>query len=81
MVAKKCGPVQFEQQLDEMTLQSYLRMYKQPLYEQSMDAITKLIEVVMEKKKMKKDKRKKTGSKTEKTVKGVAKGKNNKLVA
>jgi hypothetical protein len=39
-----------------MTLQNYLDQYKQPLSEQSMDAIVKLSEVAKEKKKKNKDK-------------------------
>jgi hypothetical protein len=42
-----------------MTLQNYLDQYKQPLSEQSMDAIVKLSEVAKEKKKKNKDKYKK----------------------
>jgi hypothetical protein len=58
-VATKCGILEEEQELDDMTLQKYLDMYKQPLNEESMQAIIKLTEVAGEKiKKKKKDKKK-----------------------
>jgi hypothetical protein len=59
LVARKCGILEEEQELDDMTLQKYLDMYKQPLNEESMQAIIKLTEVAGEKiKKKKKDKKK-----------------------
>jgi hypothetical protein len=48
-VATKCGILEEEQELDDMTLQKYLDMYKQPLNEESMQAIIKLTEVAGEK--------------------------------
>jgi uridine kinase len=44
-------------QLDSMTLQQYLDMYKQPMSEESIEAITKLSEVIVEKKKKEKKKK------------------------
>jgi hypothetical protein len=49
LIAKKCGEAS-----DNMTLQQYLDMYKQPLTDQAMEAILKLTEVVESKKKKKK---------------------------
>jgi hypothetical protein len=37
--------------MDDMTLQQYINMYKQPLNESSMKAILQLTEVAVEKKK------------------------------
>jgi hypothetical protein len=54
LVAKKCGITKENEDLDDMTLQQYVDMYKQPLLEQAMDAIVKLTEVADEKKKKKK---------------------------
>jgi hypothetical protein len=58
LVAKKCGVIDEEKELDNMTLQSYIDMYKCPLSEDSMEAIKKLTEVASEKKKKKKSKQK-----------------------
>jgi hypothetical protein len=58
LVAKKCGIIQEEDTLDDMTLQEYLHMYKKPLTKDSMEAIIQLTEVAQEKKKKKsKDKK------------------------
>jgi hypothetical protein len=57
LVAKKCGIVEEDKEMDSMTLQQYLDMYKQPLLNESMEAIVKLIEMTEEKKK-KMDKKK-----------------------
>jgi hypothetical protein len=48
-----------DKELDSMTLQQYLNMYKRPLSEEAMEAITQLSEVAAKKKKKKKDKKKK----------------------
>jgi spore cortex formation protein SpoVR/YcgB (stage V sporulation) len=48
--------------MDTMTLQQYLDMYKQPLTEKSMDAISKLTEVAVDKTKKKKKKKHKEDS-------------------
>jgi hypothetical protein len=53
---KKCGIVEEEKQLYSRTLQQYLDMYKQLLSEESLEAIIKLSEVTVEKKKKKKEK-------------------------
>jgi flagellar hook-length control protein FliK len=62
LVARKCGIIQEKQELDSMTLQKYLDMYKKPLSDDSMEAIKKLAEIadekVKKKKKAKKDKKK-----------------------
>jgi hypothetical protein len=58
LVAKKWGILKEDKDLDSMTLKQYLDMYKQPLNEESMEAIEKLTEVVVDKK-SKKDKKKK----------------------
>jgi hypothetical protein len=47
-----------DKELDSMTLQQYLNMYKRPLSEEAMEAITQLSEVAAKKKKKKKDKKK-----------------------
>jgi hypothetical protein len=54
---KKCGTQNDEQDLHSATLQQYMDMYKHPLTEGSIEAITTLIDVAVEKKK-KKDKKK-----------------------
>jgi hypothetical protein len=43
-----------EEDFDNMTLQQYVEMYKQPLSQESMEAIEKLTEVVTNKQKKKK---------------------------
>jgi hypothetical protein len=50
LIAKKWGILDEGEVIDNMTLQQYLDIYKQPLNEQSMDVIVKLIEVVVEEK-------------------------------
>jgi hypothetical protein len=50
VVAKKCGLLQQEENLDEMTLQRYIQMYNQPLTDTSMQAILQLTEVAVDKK-------------------------------
>jgi hypothetical protein len=66
---KKCGIVEEEKQLYSRTLQQYLDMYKQSLSEESLEAIIKLSEVAVEKKKKKKEKKKIDKPKTQDTVK------------
>jgi hypothetical protein len=53
LIAKKCDILKEDEALDKMTLQHYLYMYKHPLDEQAMDAITKLSEVSVAKEKIK----------------------------
>jgi hypothetical protein len=53
LVAEKCGILQEERSLDAMMLQQYLDLYKQPMSEQSLEAIQKLTKVAVEKKKKK----------------------------
>jgi hypothetical protein len=53
LVARKCGIIQEEENLDDMTLKDYMNMYKKPLSKDSMGAILKLTEVAQEKKKKK----------------------------
>jgi hypothetical protein len=59
VIAKKCGVLDEEQDMDNLTLQKYLNLYKQPMSDASLDAITTLSEAVQELKKKKKDKKKK----------------------
>jgi hypothetical protein len=56
-VAKKCGILEEEKELDSMALQQYLNMYKIPLSEEAMEAITQFSEVAAESKKKKNDKK------------------------
>jgi hypothetical protein len=53
MVAKKCGIIKENDSLDNLTLQQYVDMYKQPLIDQSMEVILKLSEVAVDKEKKK----------------------------
>jgi hypothetical protein len=62
LVAKKWGILEEEKEMDNMTLQQYIDMYKQPLNEDALDAIqalTKVADDVNSKKKKKKDKKNK----------------------
>jgi hypothetical protein len=59
LVAKKCGIMEEDQEMDNMTLQQYLNMYKQPLTEEYVEAIRKLADIAEKKKKKKKNKKKK----------------------
>jgi hypothetical protein len=54
LLAKKCGIIEEEENLDAMTLQQYLDVYKKPLTEESVEAIHKLTEIAVENKKKKK---------------------------
>jgi hypothetical protein len=56
LLAKKCGIIDEEENLDAMTLQQYLDVYKKPLTEESVEAIHKLTEIAVQKKKKKKSK-------------------------
>jgi hypothetical protein len=70
LVARKCGIIHDEEDLDNIILQQYLDMYKHPLNDESIEAISKLVAVASEvKKKKKKDKKKllKDGKKKKKT--------------
>jgi hypothetical protein len=58
-VAKQCGVLSDDETLDNMIVQQYVNMYKDPLTDTSMEAILKLTEVATKKKKknkVKKDK-------------------------
>jgi hypothetical protein len=59
LIAKNCGFLEEGKELDNMALQQYLNMYKNPLSEETMEAIIKLTQVTEEKKKSKKDGKKK----------------------
>jgi hypothetical protein len=59
LIAKNCGFLEEGKELDNMTLQQYLNMYKNPLSEETMEAIIKLTQVTEEKKKSKKEGKKK----------------------
>jgi hypothetical protein len=52
-VARKCGVLPDEQELDNLTLQQYMDMYNQPLTEQAIEAINKLSKISTSSKKMK----------------------------
>jgi hypothetical protein len=52
-LAKKCGIIEEDESLVSMTLQQYLDIYKQPLTDESLEAIHKLTEVSVAKKKKK----------------------------
>jgi hypothetical protein len=65
LVTRKCDIVPEEEAMDNMTLQQYLDMYKEPLIEEAMSAIIKL-KVAEEKKKMKKGKKHKIKKKKKK---------------
>jgi hypothetical protein len=68
-VVKKCGIIQQNQSLDNMTLNQYLHLYKKIISDDSMQAIMKLTDIATEKiekkkktpkVKVKKDKKDKT---------------------
>lgn len=63
LVAKKCGILKDKQASDDMILQDYLNMYRQPLTDESVHAIMKLTEVPMTKKKKGAKKKKKLETK------------------
>jgi hypothetical protein len=46
LIARKCGIVEEDKELDNTTLQQYVEMYKQPLSKESMQAIVDLTEVI-----------------------------------
>lgn len=50
IIAKKCGILDEAHQLDTMTLQQYINMYKQPMTEDRMKAIEKPTEITVKKK-------------------------------
>jgi alanyl-tRNA synthetase len=52
-VARKCGVLPDEQELDNLTLQQYMDMYNQPLTEQAIEVINKLSKISTSSKKMK----------------------------
>jgi hypothetical protein len=58
LIARKCGIVEEDKELDNTTLQQYVEMYKQPLSKESMQAIVDLTEVINARKKKKKKDRK-----------------------
>jgi 2-phospho-L-lactate transferase/gluconeogenesis factor (CofD/UPF0052 family) len=59
LIAKNCGFLEEGKELDNMTLQQYLNMYKNSLSEETMEVIIKLTQVTEEKKKSKKEGKKK----------------------
>jgi predicted solute-binding protein len=62
VVARKCGIVGEDEELDKMTLRHYLNSYKSPLSEEEMEAIKNLSKITEEKKIKKKGKKKKKAS-------------------
>lgn len=79
LVARKCGILEEKQELDNMTLQKYLDLYKQPISEDSMEAIKKLAEVADINKKKKKGC--KQGDKKDSKKQDKKKGKRGKVPA
>ncbi|GJM90736.1 hypothetical protein PR202_ga07044 [Eleusine coracana subsp. coracana] len=76
IVAKKCGILEDDQELDDLTIQEYLNIYNKPLTDEVVQAIKTFTDVANEKKK-KKDKRMK---KRETTTISRKKGQKEKLV-
>jgi hypothetical protein len=56
LLAMKWGVLEEDETLDNLTLQQYLDMYKQPLTDQSMEAILQLTDVAVQKEKKRKKK-------------------------
>jgi hypothetical protein len=59
LVARKCGILEDDQELDHLTLQQYIDMYQKPLSNQTLVAMAQLAEVSETNKQKKKDKKKK----------------------
>jgi hypothetical protein len=57
LVAKKCGILGEEQEMDSTTLQQYVNMYKHPLSGQTIEAISKFSEITEDKKRRKRKRR------------------------
>jgi hypothetical protein len=75
-VAKKCGIAQEDEPLDDMILQQYMSMYKEPLSDSSMAVILKLTKVTEEKKnKAKKESKKEKAKEGSKAIGGKLKKK------
>jgi hypothetical protein len=53
LIAKKCGIIEEDENLDAITMQHYLDVYRKPLTDDSLEAIHKLTEIAVEKKKKK----------------------------
>jgi hypothetical protein len=70
LVAKKCGIVVEDQELNNITLQQYLDIHKKPMAEESLDAIMKLSEVAEERKKKKKVSKRKISEDSAKKTEG-----------
>jgi hypothetical protein len=62
LLAKKFGLLKDEEKMEKMTLQPYPDLYKQPLSEQSMEAIKSLTEVAVQQDKKKKKHKKEIAS-------------------
>lgn len=77
LVARKCGTLKENQKLDNMTLQQYINLYKQPLTKGSIQAILRLTEVASRKKALSKKKKGTTEKVAKKKIKvdGAVKGK------
>jgi hypothetical protein len=58
-VARKCGIIEDDQELDHLTLQQYIDMYQKPLSNQTLVAMAQFAEVSETNKQKKKDKKKK----------------------
>jgi hypothetical protein len=70
LLAKKYGITSEDEGLDDLTLQQYLDLYKQPLSENSMKSILSLTEVAVDKGKKKKKKKKQAKTKASEKVPG-----------
>jgi hypothetical protein len=57
IVARKCGILEDDQEMDNLTLQQYIDLYKHPLTDQSIEVIVELTDVVEDNKKKKKKKK------------------------
>ncbi|GJN32815.1 hypothetical protein PR202_gb21346 [Eleusine coracana subsp. coracana] len=71
IVAKKCGVIKDNQKLEGKTLQQYINLYRRPLTTGSVQAILKLTEVAIKKKKECRKKNDMTSKTTKKKSKGA----------
>jgi hypothetical protein len=69
LIAKKWGITPPYKSLDDITLKQYLEVYKKPLSESAMNAVSKLTKVAVNKKKIKGQRKEIKGKKGKKEVK------------
>jgi hypothetical protein len=72
LITRKCGIIKEGEDLENCTLQNYLDLYKQPLLNESLEAIMKLSVVADEKKKKKVKNAKKKSLEVNAPIKGGA---------